>query len=66
MTSQRDPEHPNEKVTPNSVARGTEGFGLIPIFAGIGILFLLVVGIFWSAGDRAPRQADVPTQNAPK
>jgi hypothetical protein len=66
MTYQRDPERPNEQLTPDKVAKGTEGFGLIPVIAGAVILAGLVVGMFWSAEERVPRQADVPTTNTPQ
>jgi len=66
MTYQRDPERPNEPLTPEKVARGTEGFGLIPVIAGAVIVVGLVVAMVWSAEDQTPRQADVPTTTTPQ
>jgi hypothetical protein len=66
MTYQRDPERPNEPLTPEKVARGTEGFGLIPVIAGAVIVVGLVVAMVWSAEDQTPRPADVPTTTTPQ
>jgi hypothetical protein len=66
MTYQRDPERPNEPLTPETVARGTDGFGLIPVIAGAVLLAGLIVGLFWSAEERVPRQADVRTTTTPQ
>ena len=66
MTYQRDPENLSEPLTSENVARGTEGLGLIPVIAGAVILGLLIVGVFRSAEDRPPRQADVPTTSTPQ
>jgi hypothetical protein len=66
MAYQKDPERPDEQLTPDKVARGTEGFGLIPVIAGAVIIGLLIVGIFWSVEEGVPRQADVPTTTTPQ
>jgi hypothetical protein len=66
MSYQRDPERPNERLTPNTVARGTEGFGVIPVIAGAAILAGLILAALSSFEERAPRQADVPTTNTPQ
>jgi hypothetical protein len=54
MSYQGDPDNPNERLTPDKVARGTEGFGLIPVIAGAVILAGLIVAALWSVEDRAP------------
>jgi hypothetical protein len=66
MTYQRDPERPNEPLTPDKVARGTEGFGLMPVIAGAAILAGLILAALSSFEEKAPRQADVPTMNTPQ
>jgi hypothetical protein len=66
MSYQRDPDNPNERLTPHKVARSTEGFGLLPVIAGAVILAGLIVAALWSVEDRPPRQADVPTASTPQ